>query len=167
MSRALRTSVFVLAMVVLATPRGLAMPVQEAKVVHITDGDTFTLLKAGVRRRAQLADVDAPEIDQSYGMHARKSLAAMVFNRTVWIRETGRRQDGTITVQVYVSGQDVNAEMLRLGLAWVEQGPGAGEAMVALERESRHERRGLWAGSAPVPPWQWRRGQRTLKPPLR
>jgi len=163
LSQALRKTVLILAMVVLAAPRGLAMPVQEAKVVHITDGDTLTLLIGGVRRRAQLAGVDAPEIDQSYGMHARKSLAAMVFNRTVRFSEAGRRQDGTITVQVYVAGRNVNAEMVRLGLAWAEQGPAASKGMAALERQARTERRGLWAGSAPVPPWQWRRGQRTLR----
>lgn len=163
LSQALRKTVLVLAMVVLASPPSLAMPVQEAKVVHITDGDTFTLLVDGVRRRAQLAGVDAPEIDQSYGMHARKGLAAMVFNRTVWFREAGRKKDGTIMVHVYVAGRNVNAEMVRLGLAWAEQGTVAGKGMAALERQARTESRGLWAGSAPMPPWQRRRGQPTLR----
>jgi Metal binding domain of Ada len=31
--------------------------------------------------------------------------------------------------------------------------------MARLENEARQERRGLWNLSAPVPPWDWRKGQ--------
>jgi len=55
-----------------------------AKVVHVDDGDSLTVLANGYRRvTVRLAAIDAPEKGQPYADKARRSLAGMVFNQDV------------------------------------------------------------------------------------
>ena len=64
---------------------------------------------------------------------------------------------------VYIHGQDINAEQLRRGMAWVN---GASRRYVrnpqsyALAAQAQAAKVGLWAGQGaqkPVAPWEWRK----------
>jgi endonuclease YncB( thermonuclease family) len=59
-------------------------------------------------------------------------------------------------------GLDVNAEMVRLGHAWVFRRYTDDPALIALEEAARDARRGLWRLPAAerIPPWRWRQGNR-------
>ena len=46
---------------------------------------------------------------------------------------------------------------MRAGLAWWYRKYAPEDRQLAgLEAEARKAKRGLWADSSPVPPWQWR-----------
>jgi hypothetical protein len=65
-------------------------------------------------------------------------------------------------------GRNLNHEIVRAGFAWwYRQYARGDETLERLEREARDARRGLWADSAPVPPWQWRKEHRAKPRPKR
>jgi endonuclease YncB( thermonuclease family) len=56
-----------------------------------------------------------PERRQTFGRKAKEMLSALVFGRTVRVVEVDRDRWG----RVYRGDLDVNAEMVRQGMAWV------------------------------------------------
>ncbi|WP_244583516.1 thermonuclease family protein, partial [Escherichia coli] len=53
-------------------------------------------------------------------------------------------------------GMNVNQFMVRAGAAWVYEQYNTDPVLPVLQGEARQQKRGLWADSAPVPPWVWR-----------
>jgi len=66
---------------------------------------------------------------------------------------------------VYVEDADAGLEMLKAGMAWPyyrylgEAPADVHYRYLAAGELAKGQRIGLWADSAPVPPWEWRRGQ--------
>jgi hypothetical protein len=69
---------------------------------------------------------------------------------------------GRTLSRVYVGAQDVNAEMIREGAAWVYRQYNRDPLLPPLEAEARAARRGLWSlpEAERTPPWEWRMAQR-------
>jgi micrococcal nuclease len=58
-------------------------------------------------------------------------------------------------------GRNLNRELVKAGLAWsYRQYARHDRELERLEAEARKAKRGLWADSNPIPPWEWRRSQR-------
>ena len=54
------------------------------KVVHITDGDTLTVLDTDkIQHKIRLSGIDAPEKSQAFGTKAKEALAEKVHEKTV------------------------------------------------------------------------------------
>ncbi len=135
------------------------------RVVGISDGDTLTVQTDDNRRvRVRLAGIDAPEHDQPYGTAATRSLAALALNRTVRVRVVAEDDYGRTVGAVFADGRDLDAEQVRRGMAWVYRRYARSRRLYALEAEAKQARRGLWADSNPIPPWDWRHGGKTSKP---
>lgn len=101
----------------------------------------------------------APEKRQAFGTRSRQALSSLVFRQSVTVADAGRDRYGRVLGTVYVSGVNVNAEMVRQGMAWVYRQYATDRSLFALEDEARAGRRGLWADPSPVPPWQFRHRQ--------
>ena len=104
----------------------------------------------------RLVEIDAPERRQAFGNRSRQALARMVQGKQVEVREQGTDRYGRTLGRVYQAGLDVNAEMVRIGLAWVYVRYAKDQSLYQVEAEARAQRRGLWADKEPVPPWEWR-----------
>lgn len=131
------------------------------KVVGVSDGDTITVLKDREQVKVRMVEIDAPEKGQAFGNRSKQALSQLVHGRQVEIREQGiDRYDRTLG-RVYLSGLDVNTEMVRRGMAWVYIKYTKEKGLYQLEAEAREQRRGLWADKEPVPPWEWRRDRKT------
>lgn len=128
-------------------------------VIAILDGDTIDVLIDRQPVRVRLAQIDAPEKRQAFGTRSRQALSALVFRQSVTVADAGRDRYGRVLGTVYVSGVNVNAEMVRQGMAWVYRQYATDRSLFALENEARAGRRGLWADPSPVPPWQFRHRQ--------
>jgi endonuclease YncB( thermonuclease family) len=138
------------------------------RVVAISDGDTLTVLDADRREhRVRLAGIDAPERRQAWGDRARQFLGERVFQRTVRIEVSKRDRYGREVGKVLLDGNDINLELLRVGLAWhyraygQEQPPEERARYAATEQQARERRQGLWSDIAPVPPWEFRQKGRS------
>lgn len=142
--------------------------VLSGRIVGISDGDTVTLLDAQHQQhKIRLAGIDAPEKSQAYGQRAKESLSQLVFDQTVQIEGNRTDRYGRFLGKILVNGKDANLEQLRAGMAWHykqyqnEQSPPDRQLYADAESQARQRRVGLWAGSAPQLPWEFRHGSKT------
>ncbi len=70
--------------------------------------------------------------------------------------------DGRAVGRVYAGDIDVNAEMVRIGAAWVYRKYAKDQKLFALEKQARQNGAGLWGlpEAQQVPPWEWRKIRR-------
>jgi len=57
------------------------------KVISVTDGDTIKILVDNRQIKVRLAEIDAPEKNQAYGMKAKQFLGNLVFGKDVRVKE--------------------------------------------------------------------------------
>jgi endonuclease YncB( thermonuclease family) len=149
-------------------------------VVAVADGDTITVLDANrEQHKIRLSGIDAPEKAQPFGQRSKENLSRLVFDRDVRVewekRDKYKRIVGTVWVQpvscpTCPKTLDAGLAQLTVGLAWwyrkyaKEQSPEAAGRYEFAEQEARAKRAGLWADAAPVPPWDWRKGERVMHP---
>lgn len=123
-------------------------------VVDAHDGDTVRLATG---QRVRLWGIDCPELKQAYGRQARDHLRGLVLRRTVTLPTHGTDRYGRVLAVVVLDGRDVNADLLRAGLAWWyrKYSPEAKD-YAAIEKAARNSRVGLWAQAIPLAPWDFR-----------
>jgi micrococcal nuclease len=119
------------------------------EVARIIDGETLALTDERVLR---LVDIDVPARG-ALAAQAKVTLGALLEGQPLTAKFAGNREDrqGRMLAQLYAGDRWVQGELLRRGLARV-----AGTAdnriglreMLALERQARRYRRGLWAEPA-------------------
>ena len=136
----------------------------QGKVVHIADGDTLTILVAGNQQvKIRLAGIDTPEKAQPYGNKAKQALAALSFQKQANVKVETKDRYGRTVGRVIVAGKDVNAELVRQGMAWVYRKYTNDQKLYALEAKAKQAKRGLWSSDKPIEPWLWRKGKRTVE----
>jgi endonuclease YncB( thermonuclease family) len=131
---------------------------------RIVDGDTIEIADQKIR----LHGIDAPEQAQRClvgttpwrcGRAATRGLAAAVDGRPVECVGDKRDRWGRLIAVCYAGGQNLNAYMVRSGLALAYRR--YAEDYVGEEADARADAVGMWRGSF-VEPWGWRRGQRVV-----
>ena len=127
------------------------------KGIAVLDGDTLLVLRGGNPVKVRLAEVDAPEKAQPYGTASQKSLAELVMGKQIRVVSRAVDDYGRLVATVQVNGLNVNHEQVRRGMAWEYSRFHNNHELMALQREARQARRGLWAGDEAVDPSQWRK----------
>lgn len=136
----------------------------QGKVVHIADGDTLTILTETKQQvKIRLAGIDTPEKAQPFGNKAKQALAAITFQKLASVEVETKDKYGRTVGKVIVKGTDVNAELVRQGMAWVYRKYTNDQKLYALEAEAKQAKRGLWVTDKPIEPWLWRKGKRTVE----
>jgi len=138
------------------------------RVVHVADGDTFTLLVDGRREKIRMASIDAPEVakdsqrpGQPVAQASRKALGGLIAGKTLALDcyERDHYQRSICDVPL-ADGSTANRRQVQRGMAWAnmeKRGQFLRDArMPELEREARQSRLGIWGQGRPVPPWVWR-----------
>lgn len=130
---------------------------------RVVDGDTLDV--AG--QRVRLEGIDAPEIRQTCptaghanrtwpaGRVAAQALAQLVRDRAVTCRQIGRDDYGRMLGRCHAGGTDLNAALIRRGLAWAFVK--YSKTFAGDERVARKARLGVWS-SACMPAWEYRVG---------
>ena len=113
--------------------------------------------RAGGLVKIRLAEIDAPEKAQAFGITSRNTLAKMVLHKQVWVTTLAVDKYGRDIAQLKVSGLSVNEEMVRRGMAWEYSHYHSDRRYIALQQEAQRAGRGLWAQNDPLPPWKWRK----------
>lgn len=149
----------------LAAPAFAAPPATETrligKVVGVTDGDTITLRTETETLKVRLEAIDTPERGQPFGTKAKEALSNMVFGQSVTVESSGKDRYGRTLGTLFTNEKsNVNATLIRLGMAWHYRQYSKSTSLQELEDEARENRHGLWADPNPIPPWEWRRGKR-------
>lgn len=131
------------------------------KVVRVADGDTVTLLLADkTQQRIRLAEIDAPESKQPFGRQSTRALIRMCAQRTAAVHVQGRDRYDRVIGRVICDGVDTTEEQVRTGMAWVYDNYVRDRQLYRLQEEARASRAGLWHDKQPIPPWEWRKGDR-------
>lgn len=135
------------------------------KVTEVIDGNTISLKSLSHTIKVRLLAVMPPEKSQPYADVARKHLADLILGKYVVVRYTGIGQEGYLVGRILLEQVDVNAQMLRDGVAWYYR-PDESDLAEAdrqiyptCEQAARTESRGLWSEADPMPPWEFRRKQ--------
>jgi endonuclease YncB( thermonuclease family) len=123
------------------------------------DGDTLDVAGSRVR----LEGVDAPEIGQmcnggsggtwACGKDARRALEMLANSGEVACENKGLDKYGRHLGVCFAGGKDLNAEMVRMGLAWAFVKYSA--TYVAEEAEAKAAQRGIWKNET-EPAWIYR-----------
>lgn len=135
---------------------------QIGRVVGVTDGDTLTMLDGRKQQiKVRLAEIDTPESAQPYGTRAKQELSRLVHGKTITVKVQDIDRYGRTVGRVYVSGLDVNAEMVKLGAAWVYRKYASDQNLYALEKQAKQKRVGIWnlPEAEQIPPWEWRKAR--------
>ena len=158
MKRTVGTLLFALA---LALPT-LVYAAFRGQVVGISDGDTIGVMLEGRAVKVRPAGIDCPEESQPFGKRAKQFAYDLAFGRVVSVRERTTDRYGRVVADVVLpDGRNLNHELVRAGMAWwYKRYAHQDRTLKALEAEARANKRGLWADKSPIPPWDWRRGER-------
>lgn len=132
------------------------------KIIRVVDGDTVMVLNnEGGISRIRLYGVDAPESAQKGGADATRFAEALASFKEVEVLVQDTDQYGRSVALVRLpNGKLLNEELIRSGHAWVYRAYCTQPiclTWLALEKEAKDQRLGLWQDKKPVPPWQWRR----------
>ena len=130
-----------------------------AKVIGIMDGDTMEVLYNNVPTKIRLAHIDCPEKrgKQPFGNNAKIALSDLCFGRIVIVKgEKYDRYKRLVAVVINDKKQNVNQEMIKLGMAWHFTKYSKDPVYAKLEIEARKNRVGLWKDKDPIAPWLWR-----------
>jgi endonuclease YncB( thermonuclease family) len=133
------------------------------KVVHVSDGDTIVVLNARNEEvKIRLHGIDCPESKQAFGQAAKRQTLSLAASKDVTVIPMDTDRYGrTVGEVILPDGASLNKTLVATGYAWWYQKYAPRDAeLAALEAEARKQRRGLWADSNPIPPWEWRKLQR-------
>ena len=130
-------------------------------VVKVLDGDSIKVKKGREVIEIRLYGIDCPEWGQDYGNRAKRFSKRKLQKRTVTVEPKDVDRYGRTVALVSSSGQLINRELVRAGLAWMypkycKEQPLCSE-LKELENRARNRRVGLWRAKDPVSPWQWKR----------
>ncbi|EAN0446582.1 thermonuclease family protein [Citrobacter braakii] len=129
----------------------------QGNVVRVLDGDTIEVLQDRTPVRIRLINIDAPEKKQPFGRWSTNQLKSLIAGQPVTVTYTQTDRYGRVLGRVVTTnGIEANRYMVQNGAAWVYDQYNTDPSLPALQREAREQKRGLWADSQPVPPWEWR-----------
>jgi endonuclease YncB( thermonuclease family) len=130
-------------------------------VSYVQDGDSLILRSGSEDKTIRLWGIDTPEGNskQPYAEDARaftneicrrKHVTVLVHDRDRYHRFVGE--------VILPDGSSANEKIVSAGWAWhYEQHALHAKNLADAEKRAKEAKRGLWAGSNPIPPWEWRR----------
>ena len=130
-----------------------------ATVVRVIDGDTIYVKQDKKKRqKIRLFGIDSPEMRQRDGAKPGRYLTIRITGKQVTIVPKGKdHYDRTLAIVYDEYGQNMNQEMVRLGLAWVYRRYVDSPDWLELESDARKQRIGIWRRKNPKPPWEYRK----------
>lgn len=150
-------------MVLVAVVAACALHAQKtefrARVTGATDGDIIKVSQAGSEQKIRLWGIDCPEMNQSFGPQAKKFALDLAAGQTVTVQvlevDRFKRQ---VAFVILPDGRNLNHELVKAGYAWwFVRYAKDDKVLEQLESEAKLNKRGMWAGDDPTPPWAHRK----------
>lgn len=131
------------------------------EVERVVDGDTIDVRLEGDDEvtRVRMQGIDAPETDQPMSDDAVALLRQLLGDGAVELQPAEQTSYERIVARVFVDGADVNAAMVRRGLAMAERRYlrefDDGESYCVFEHAARSDKLGIWRlpPNERIPPW--------------
>ena len=133
----------------------------KGKVIAVLDGDTVKVRISKTEKiKVRLAQIDAPEKAQAFGMASKKALSKLISDKVVRVVEEDVGRYGRIVGRIYLKKRDINAIMVKTGFAWVYRKYSDDQSLIRMERQARKSKKGLWQDPNPMKPWEFRKLKR-------
>ena len=134
------------------------------RVVRVKDGDSLIIeTRSNPSVEIRLSLIDAPELEQPYGIQATAFLRTLTLGKILWFRALERDRYGRLVGILYddEEGPSINRQMVAAGWAFYWTRYGTDDSMEAAQEEARARRRGIWGNGDPgLRPWEYREQQR-------
>lgn len=136
----------------------------DAVVVRVVDGDTLAVQGSSGELVIRLWGIDAPEMDQVWGMESKVALGRLCIAESVHVDVVAVDQYKRRVCKVKMAdGRDLADEMVRAGAAWwASQYAPRDVVKKGLMLEAQAGKIGLWSYPTRVPPWIHRHGRRRV-----
>jgi len=131
-----------------------------ARVLFVADGDTITVRHGKRKEKIRLYGIDCPEKLQEYGLQARLLTAKLTTDQIVSVIPVHKDRYGRLVAYIILpDGSNLNYKLVCEGSAWWYRDYAKKDLQFATrELFARGQRRGLWSGDDPLPPWDFRKG---------
>ena len=152
---------FALATVLTAGSSSADIPLENIRVI---DGDTIRAEVEGKERKIRLQYIDAPEMDQPFGVQSRNFLIRLLHKKNITVVfQQGEKSYGRFIGQIYANDESVNALMIKSGFAWVYDDfvKDSSSFLYELQDQARANKLGLWQTKDWIEPWNWRKQKRS------
>jgi len=134
----------------------------EATVIKVIDGDTITVLSKGGKVKVRLAEIDAPEKDQPYGLVAKNKLQEKILDKHITLQKKTIDRYGRLVAKVFLGKRDIIKEMIAEGHVWVYKKYLDDYTLEDIQMSAHQNQIGIWSliNEEQVPPWEWRQSKR-------
>lgn len=132
-------------------------------VTKVVDGNTIEIKASDDQFTVVLLGVDSPDPGQAFADQATTWLAKFLEGKNVAVELKGKDRWGNRLAIVYVKDDDVRLQIVRQGLAWVDE-KNAEATLREAELKAREKQKGIWKQDNPTPPWVYRRQQSMVQP---
>ena len=127
--------------------------------IKVTDGDTVKGKYANELIRIRLAEIDAPELKQAFGLESKNCLKKIIKQSDCKVffkfkeKDRYKRHVGWL----YSEDLDINLEMVKRGCAWVYDRYAERKVLFKHQNLAKQNKLGLWKNTNAVKPSDWRR----------
>ena len=127
--------------------------------IAITDGDSLKGVYKNELIKIRLAEIDAPELRQAFGLDSKNCLISLIqeSNNEVFFKFKEKDRYDRHVGWIYSKNLDINLEMVKKGCAWVYDRYVKRKVLFKHQDNARENNIGLWKNSEAIAPWKWRR----------
>ena len=127
--------------------------------ITVTDGDTVRGKYANELIKIRLAEIDAPELKQAFGVESKGCLKELIkqSDGKVFFKFKEKDRYKRHVGWLYSEDLDINLEMVKRGCAWVYDRYAERKVLFKHQNLAKENKLGLWKNANAVKPWKWRR----------
>ena len=127
--------------------------------VTVTDGDTVRGKYDNELIKIRLAEIDAPELKQAFGIESKNCLKKLIKQSDGKIFFKFREKDRykRHVGWIYSENLDINLEMVKRGCAWVYDRYAERKVLFKYQNLAKENKLGLWKNANAIKPSDWRR----------
>ena len=127
--------------------------------VTVTDGDTVRGKYDNELIKIRLAEIDAPELKQAFGIESKGCLKELIKHSDgkVFFKFKEKDRYKRHVGWLYSEDLDINLEMVKRGCAWVYDRYAERKVLFKHQNLARKNKLGLWKDANAIKPSDWRR----------
>jgi len=126
-------------------------------VVKVIDGDTYKVLLNGKLQNVRLLNVDAPELDQYFGVAIKDSVANLIKGSVIALELHSSDIYGRTLVTATYKRMSLDSLLIAKGWGWFYTSYSKKFDLKYYEAAAKLKGLGLWRCEHNVPPWIWRK----------
>ena len=127
--------------------------------IRVTDGDTVKGKYANELIKIRLAEIDAPELKQAFGIESKECLKELIKHSDGKVFFKFKEKDRYIrhVGWLYSEDLDINLEMVKRGCAWGYDRYAERKVLFKHQNLAKKNKLGLWKNANAIKPSDWRR----------